>query len=101
MPVYDVEEIEYLLDDEELSVDDLTTSKVTFYDDKEYPVTVIDGEPFIMVDFECAKCGRNPLVFLVGRGAPGWCYIHDMDGHYLGDLRNQEYICSDCNRSKK
>ena len=50
----------------------------------------------LRVFVECGTChARGDEVFIV-RGAPGWCYVHDLSGEYQADLRSQNYICASC-----
>lgn len=53
----------------------------------------------LRVFVECGTChARGDEVFIV-RGAPSWCYVHDLSGEYQADLRSQKYICASCAES--
>ncbi len=66
-----------------------------------FPIVPLRDTLAIRVSLPCARCGRNPTtVFAMSglqRGA--FCYVYDQQGEYLANLREQEYVCSHCDRS--
>lgn len=56
----------------------------------------------------CSKEGISPwlaskkrwAVGFLSEGAPGLCYVHDYRGKFLADLRNQVFVCDDCEKKK-
>ena len=96
--VVDVEELSDLLDS--FTPDELASCEVVYYDDETYPVAVRDGSLYIEMTFTC-KCGAESDMLHVGMAAPGWCYVYDpQTGEFLGDLRDQEFVCDDCDRKE-
>ncbi len=65
-----------------------------------FPIVPMEETLAIRVSLSCAKCGRNPIIAYACSGCHhgAFCYVYDAEANFLADLRNQEYICSRCQK---
>lgn len=91
----DVEELQDAI--EEHGEEALAGKMCIGYDDRLYPLVLApSGALRIRVRLHCTGCKERSITVYIGYGAPDWCYAHSKKGQYLGDLRNQEYVCKEC-----
>lgn len=95
----DVEELRDAID--EHGEEALAGRLCIFYDDRLYPLVMIDDELMIRVRLHCTGCKERSITVYIGYGAPGWCYAYSKNGTYRADLRNQEYVCKECSKPKE
>jgi hypothetical protein len=96
--VIDVEEIDRLLD-EGVPEAALVGKSLRWHDESLCALRFTrSGRLVAELVLPCARCGEDPQVALIGSGlhSGAWCYVYDEDGAYVGNLRDQEYICATC-----
>ena len=56
----------------------------------------------IRVSLPCARCERNPTTAYARSGLHrgAFCYVYNALGTYLANLRDQEYVCSRCEKAR-
>jgi hypothetical protein len=102
-----VETIETLLEPSPL--DDLLESEAPLepvfgryaaWNGQAFPIVPMLETLAIRVSLPCARCGRNPMIAYARSGCHrgAFCYVYDAEANFLADLRNQEYICSRCQK---
>lgn len=68
-----------------------------------FPIVPFLGSIAIQVILPCARCGKNPDTVYARSGCHhgAFCYVYDQHGTFLADLRNQEYVCSECQERRQ
>jgi hypothetical protein len=63
--------------------------------------TNTQGKLRIAVALSCARCNKNPKTFYFGSGihSGAWPYAYDSEGNLLGNVRDQEFRCAECNKA--
>lgn len=94
--IFDVEEIDDIIDEVDETL--LAGQLLRWHNDRDYPLVVINGSLFAKMRLNCRKHPRRWTdVYLQGGMHSGaWCYAHDKQGHYLANLRDQEFACDGC-----
>lgn len=65
-------------------------------------ITNTKGSMRIAVMLSCSRCGKYTETFYFGPGlhSGAWPYAYDLGDNYLANIRDQEFRCTECNKSE-
>ena len=81
---------------------ELIGKKVIWHDNRRTTV-VINGDTIALRKrLHCHRCGKLGITvyFHSGLHRGAWCYAYNKRGKYLANMRDQNYVCVECNQKE-